>query len=365
MRHVTVGLAGRSYEVVVGRGLLADPGRAGGAADALGDRRVFLASDRTVWGLYGQVFSAGLGHLGARIAGHWLMDPGEAHKEFRSLQSLWDALVDARVERGDCLVALGGGVVGDLAGFAAATYRRGVDVVQVPTTLLAMVDSSVGGKTAVDHPRGKNLIGAFHQPRGVVADLDTLRSLPGREVLSGFAEVLKASLLADPDLFARLEAVGPALIGDPEGLEDAVARAVTIKARIVEADETETGARALLNLGHTLGHAVEAASGYGVYAHGEAVALGIGFTARLSQELGFLPPADAKRIRTVLEKWGYPLRAEGVDAEKILNALRFDKKNLAGVPRWVLLEGIGSPRWGVEVDSDIVERLLVEVQKSP
>ncbi len=365
MRHVTVGLAGRSYEVAVGRGLLAEPGRAGDAADALGDRRVFLASDRTVWGLYGQVLSEGLGTLKARVAGHWLMEPGEVHKEFGSLQGLWDALVDARIERGDCVVALGGGVVGDLAGFAAATYRRGIEVVQVPTTLLAMVDSSVGGKTAVDHPRGKNLIGAFHQPRGVLADLDTLGSLPARELLSGFAEVLKAALLADPDLFARLEAVGPALIGDPEGLEEAVARAVTIKARVVEADETENGCRALLNLGHTLGHAVEAASGYGVYAHGEAVALGIAFTARLSQELGFLASADAKRIRAVLEKWGYPLRAEGVDAEKILNALRFDKKSRAGVPRWVLLEGIGSPRWGVEVDSDIVERLLVEVQKSP
>ncbi len=365
MRKVTVGLAGRSYEVIVGRGLLAAPGRAGGAADVLRDRRTFLASDRTVWGFYGGAVTEGLSTLKARIAGHWLMEPGEAHKEFRSLQSLWDALVDARIERGDCVVALGGGVVGDLAGFAAATYRRGIDVVQVPTTLLAMVDSSVGGKTAVDHPRGKNLIGAFHQPRGVVADLETLGTLPVREVLSGFAEVLKAALLADPDLFARLEAVGPAAAGDPATLEDAVARAVTIKARIVEADETETGCRALLNLGHTLGHAVEAASGYGVYAHGEAVALGIAFTARLSQELGFLPAADAKRIRAVLEKWGYPLRAEGVGAEKILNALRFDKKNLGGVPRWVLLEGIGSPRWGVEVDSDIVERLLVEVQKSP
>lgn len=358
-------LGGRSYEVAVGRGLLENPGRAGEAARALRGRRVFLLSDRTVWGLYGQRAAEGLVSVGARVAGRFLVEPGERHKDLRSLEAVWDALVDAGVERGDGAVALGGGVVGDLAGFAAATYRRGIDLVQLPTTLLAMVDSSVGGKTAVDHPRGKNLIGAFHQPRGVVADLDTLASLPSREVRSGFAEVLKAALLADPELFERLEALGPGAAEDPEVLEEVVARAVAIKARLVEADETETGSRALLNLGHTLGHAVEVAGGYGVRTHGEAVAMGIGFAASLSQELGLLPAEEAGRIRAVLEKWGFPLRAGGIGAEKILDALRFDKKNVGGAPRWVLLEGIGKPRWGVAVDPETIERLVVEVQESP
>jgi len=364
VRRVTVGLGERAYEVAVGRGLLRNPAAAGRAAEALRDRRVFLAADRTVWGMYGEALRKGLERLGAQVVGQVCTEPGEVNKHLPALSRLWDGLVDAGVERRDALVALGGGVLGDLAGFAAATYLRGIDFVQVPTTLLAMVDSSVGGKTGIDHPRGKNLLGAFHQPRGVLADLEVLATLPRRELLSGLAEILKAGLLADRELFRLLEEKGPAVVDEPDLLEEAVARAVAIKARLVEEDEREAGARALLNLGHTLGHAVEVATGYGTWTHGEAVAMGIAFAARVSRELGILDPGEAKRIQALVEKWGYPLRATGIDAEKILDALRFDKKGRGGAPRWVLLRGIGCGEWGLEVPPDMIRRQLTEVQRA-
>lgn len=365
MRTVGIALGERAYHVAIGAGLLAHPERAEGAAAGLRGRRVFLASDRTVWPLHGAALEAGLGRSGARVLGRWLLEPGEAHKDLASLSGLWDALVEARVERGDALVALGGGVVGDVAGFAAATYLRGIDFFQVPTTLLAMVDSSVGGKTGIDHPRGKNLLGAFHQPRGVLADLGTLGTLPRREVLSGLAEVLKAALLGDAQLFDLLEGRGPELLDDPEALEDVVTRAVAFKARIVESDERESGARALLNLGHTLGHAVEAASGFGTYTHGEAVALGLAFAARLSRETGRLGAQETRRVLRVLKNWGYALTTPADDAEKVTQALRFDKKSSGGTPLWVLLRSIGEAEWGVNVPPEILERLLREDQVDP
>ncbi|GAB4267253.1 MAG: 3-dehydroquinate synthase [Deferrisomatales bacterium] len=365
MRVVRVELGPRGYAVAVGRGFLGDLEAVEPLARALGGRQTFIVSDRTVWAHCGQTLERGLASLGGRPAGRALLEPGEAHKTLESARQIWDGLVDAGVEREGCLVALGGGVVGDVAGFAAATYLRGIPFVQLPTTLLAMVDSSVGGKTGVDHPRGKNLIGAFHQPLAVGADLATLATLPRREVLSGLAEVIKAGLLGDPELFARLEERGPGIVDDPEALEDAVARAVAFKARVVAADEREGGARAQLNLGHTLGHAVEAAAGFGTYTHGEAVALGLAFAARLSGELGLLAAADVERIVGLVEAWGYPLQVPGVAAEKILDALRFDKKSRGGTPRWVVLEGIGKPRWGVAVAPELVARLLRRTQEEP
>ncbi|MDW7709590.1 MAG: 3-dehydroquinate synthase [Deferrisomatales bacterium] len=362
MRTVRVALGERTYEVAVGTGLLGNPAAAGDVAQPLRRRRIFLVSDRTVWPLHGAALEGGLAGLGARVLGRGHLEPGEAHKDLAAMATLWDAMVAAGLERSDLLVALGGGVVGDVAGFAAATYLRGIDFVQVPTTVLAMVDSSVGGKTGIDHPRGKNLLGAFHQPRGVLADLDTLRTLPRREVLSGLAEAVKAALLADPELFDLLEARGPGILEDTEALESVIARTVAIKARLVEADEREGGARALLNLGHTLGHAVEVAAGYGTFTHGEAVALGMGFAARLSRRLGLLSETDERRILGLLEKWGYPLRAPGVRAEKILDALRADKKTRGGVPRWVLPEAVGRARWGVTVAPEHIERLLQEAE---
>ena len=362
MRRIPVRLGGRSYEVIVGRGFLSDLGRLKALRGIWGGRKVFIASDRTVWELYGAALVEGLRSAGAEPAGRVALEPGEAHKDLNSARAVWDAMVEAGVERRGCLAALGGGVVGDVAGFAAATYYRGIDFFQVPTTLLAAVDSSVGGKTGVDHPRGKNLIGAFHQPQGVAADLETLATLPGREVRSGFAEVIKAGLLGDPDLFALLEEQGPGIGRDLDALEEAVARAVAFKARIVEADEREGGARAQLNLGHTLGHAVEKAAGYGSYTHGEAVALGIAFAARLSRELGVLGPGPAERIVRLIEGWGFPLTVPGVAAEKILEALRFDKKSEGGTPRWVLLRGVGEAEWGVRVPTETVRALLQRYQ---
>lgn len=363
MRTLEVALGARAYPVLVGRGLLLRLGELERLTQVLAGRQVFLASDDAVWSLHGDRLERGLRAAGARIVGRAVMPAGEAHKGLESAGRFWDGLVTAGVERGGCLVALGGGVVGDVAGFAAATYLRGIDFVQVPTTLLAMVDSSVGGKTGVDHPRGKNLIGAFHQPRAVVADLEVLATLPAREVRSGFAEVIKAALLGDAELFGLLERRGPALAEDPEALEEAVARAVALKVGVVTADEREAGSRALLNLGHTLGHAVEAAAGFGAWTHGDAVALGLGFAARLSSRVGLLAEADRCRALELLAAWGYPSRAPGLPTSAILAGLRHDKKNVGGRPRWVLLRGIGRAEWGVPVDPEAIESLLVEMQE--
>lgn len=253
--------------------------------------------------------------------------------------------------------------MGDVAGLAAATYLRGIEILQFPTTILAMADSSVGGKTAIDHPRGKNLIGAFHQPAGVAADLRVLGTLPKREVLSGLAEVIKAGLIGDPVLFDLLEEKGPEIIGDREALEDALARAVAVKARVVEADEKEGGRRAVLNFGHTVGHSLEAAAGFGAITHGEAVALGMGFATRLSCRLGRLPGADEERILQLLKAWRYPVKLSSGLSEKVLRGLRYDKKSDEGMPRWVLLRSVGRAEWGCKVPADIVETLLRELEE--
>lgn len=360
MRRVPVRLGARSYEVLVGRGLLA---RLEVLAPILAGRRVLVASDDVVWPLYGPALEEALAAIGVVVGGRVTVPAGEVHKTLASVELFWQGLLEAGIERRGAVVALGGGVVGDVAGFAAATYLRGVDVVQVPTTLLAMVDSSVGGKTGIDLPAGKNLVGAFHQPRAVVADLATLTTLPRREVLSGLAEVIKAALVGDAELFGVLEARGPGMIDDPDALEEAVSRAVALKARVVEADEKEGGARALLNLGHTLGHAVEAAAGYGAWTHGEAVALGIGFSARLSRHLGLLSASDEARLRGFLGDWGYPQRAEGLGVGEVLARLGVDKKSEGGAPRWVVLRAIGTAEWGVRVPPSVIETLLSEVQE--
>ncbi|NTU59952.1 MAG: 3-dehydroquinate synthase [Deltaproteobacteria bacterium] len=364
MKRIRVEAGRGGYEVALGGGLLGRLREVEAAAPHLRGRRVFVVTDRTVERLHGETFRRGLESAAAACVGWHALEPGEEHKTIGALCGLWDALVDAGVERGDCLAALGGGVVGDVAGFAAATYLRGIDFLQFPTTVLAVADSSVGGKTAVDHPRGKNLIGAFHQPRGVVADLEVLRTLPRREVLSGMAEVLKAGLIGDPELFRLLETGGPGLVEDPAALEDALARAVAVKARTVAADEREAGERALLNLGHTLGHAVEVAAGYGVFTHGEAVALGLGFAARLSRRLGMLEDADAERILRLLDAWGYPDRVSDELASAALRGVRYDKKSVGGAPRWVLLRAVGRAEWGRAVAPEIVETLLLETRES-
>jgi 3-dehydroquinate synthase len=321
----------------------------------LSTRRVAVISDHTVSGHYRTLFEKALEDTAVALLGWIDIEPGETSKTVTTLSTIWDRMIGLGMERGDMVVAFGGGVVGDIAGFAAATYMRGIDFVQVPTTLLAMVDSSVGGKTAVDHECGKNLIGAFHQPKLVVADLELLETLPHREVLSGMAELIKAAILGDETLFELLEAHGPRLMNEPEALEEAVSRAVAVKAKVVADDEREGGQRALLNLGHTFGHAVEAAAGFTGPNHGEAVAMGIAFAVTLAQMSAQLSANDAGRIRKLLEDWGYELRPSNIEFSEILKALRFDKKREGGKTKWVLPLGIGKARWGVEIEGDLLE----------
>ena len=336
-----IDLGERSYPILIGPGLLDDVALLARLVPA---RDVFIVTNATVGPLYLQQLTATLmaGPVARRVRSLALPD-GERHKTLAVLGQVFDALVEARLNRDACVIALGGGVVGDMAGFAAACYQRGVDFVQVPTTLLAQVDSAVGGKTGVNHPGGKNLIGAFHQPRAVLADLGTLRTLPPRELRAGLAEVIKYGLVADVEFLAWIEAnVEHLLALDMAALALAVQRSCAIKARIVASDEREQGSRALLNLGHTFGHAIENASGYGEWLHGEAVAMGMLLAADLSQRLGYLTAADVTRIRDLLRRAGLPLVAPPIGAARALELMGMDKKVLAGRIRLVLLDRLGS-----------------------
>ncbi len=358
MRVLEIDLGHTSYPVILGWEILSAVETVKGFADVVKGRELFIVSDSNVWPLYGEKLQKSLIDAGAKIKGKSIFEAGEENKNVGTVASIWDDMVDAEVDRSSMVVALGGGVTGDMAGFAAAAYMRGVDFVQVPTTLLAMVDSSVGGKTGVDHPRGKNLIGAFHQPKAVLADLGLLGTLPRREVLSGLAEVIKAGILADEELFDLLEKAGPSLVDDKELLTEAVARAVKVKAKVVAADEKEGGERALLNLGHTFGHAVEAAAGYARYTHGEAVAMGIAFATNLALAMGEIKESVAKRIINLLVDWGYELKPAGISAEEIKAAIKHDKKSSGGSVKWVLPREIGRARWGVLIDEKILDAEL-------
>jgi 3-dehydroquinate synthase len=337
VQRVTIELGARSYAILIGPGLLDD---AGVLAEAVPARSVLVVTNEVVGPLY--LARLALGLQGRRVETVQLPD-GERHKTLETVGRVLDALVAARMNRDACVVALGGGVIGDIAGFAAACYQRGVDFVQVPTTLLAQVDSSVGGKTGVNHPGGKNLIGAFHQPRAVISDTETLRTLPARELRAGLAEVIKYGLVADAAFLAWLEANVPALLAlEPGAIAYAVRRSCEIKAAIVVADEREHGARALLNLGHTFGHAIEAAAGYGEWLHGEAVGIGMLMAADLSARLGWLGAADVDRVRELLRRAGLPTSAPRIGARQALELMAMDKKVLAGRIRLVLLERLGA-----------------------
>lgn len=359
MREVTVPLSDRSYPILIGNDIL----------DALGARTreagvrgsLALVQDSQVVKHYGGRVKASLERAGFRVFSI-VVPSGEASKSLEQLGALYHAFSKARLDRRSAIVALGGGVVGDLAGFAAASYLRGMDFVQVPTTLLAQVDSSVGGKTGIDLPGGKNLVGAFHQPKLVVADLDTLATLPERDYVAGLAEVIKYGIIADPELFVYLEANREAALAhQPEVLAHLVARSCEIKADVVGKDERESGLRAILNYGHTIGHAVEAAAGYGRYLHGEAVAIGTAAANWLSNRVGLLPTVDANRITSLLAAYGLPVRLEEpLDHEEIVTAMRLDKKTLDGVFQFVLARGIGK----VEVQplpEELVREALVQI----
>jgi 3-dehydroquinate synthase len=351
--ELRIDLGERSYPILIGPALLDD---AGLVARHVPARDVLVVTNETVGPLYLARLEAGL--AGKRVRSVALPD-GEQHKNLAVLGRVFDALVEARLNRDACVIALGGGVVGDMAGFAAACYQRGVDFVQVPTTLLAQVDSAVGGKTGVNHPGGKNLIGAFHQPRAVLADLGTLRTLPPRELRAGLAEVIKYGLVADAEFLAWIEAHVERLLAlDMDALAFAVQRSCAIKARIVASDEREQGVRALLNLGHTFGHAIENASGYGEWLHGEAVAMGMLQAADMSQRLGHLSAADVLRVRELLRRAGLPLAAPPIGAARALELMGMDKKVLAGRIRLVLLRKLGDGIVTGDYPADVLQQTL-------
>lgn len=336
MKTLTVELGNRSYPILIGESLLRHSDL---VRPHLQARDVLIVSNTTVAPLYLEPLSAVLS--GSRVVEALLPD-GEAHKTLTTVARVLDVLVANRFGR-DCLVvALGGGVVGDMAGFAAACYQRGVPYVQIPTTLLAQVDSSVGGKTGVNHPGGKNLIGAFHQPSAVLADTSTLASLPVRELRAGLAEVIKYGLICDAPFFDWLEVHMDELLGaDPTALAHVIHRSCEIKAQIVSRDEREQGDRALLNLGHTFGHAVESATHYTQWLHGEAVGAGLLMAAAMSCELGLLETAGVDRLRRLLERVGLPVRINEVAPDLALEHMKIDKKVQGGRVRLVLLRAIG------------------------
>ena len=344
MRVIPVsGGAFAAYDVVVGRGLLAE---AGARIAPLARGRTVIISDETVAAIHGAALQASLAAAG--VTSEIVAVPaGEASKSFAELERLMDRLLAVGLDRKDVVVALGGGVVGDLAGLAAALYMRGIDFVQVPTTLLAQVDSSVGGKTAIDTPRGKNLVGAFHQPRLVLADIDVLGTLPPVQLRSGWGEVLKHGLICDAAYFDWLAGEGAAgVTGDPAALERAVIRSIKIKSAIVGEDEKEAGRRALLNLGHTFGHAIEAELGFeeAALAHGEAVALGCCMAFRFSVRQGLCAAADAERVEAVIAAAGLPTRlaqAGTFSAEALVARMAGDKKAEAGGLTLILARRIG------------------------
>lgn len=370
MTTVPVALAGRAYDVRIGEGLI---GRAGElAAPFLKHKRIAVVADETVFKLHGEALIAAFTAAGIE-APVITVPSGEASKSFAELERICDRLLALELDRGDLVAAFGGGVVGDLAGFAASIYKRGIDFVQIPTTLLAQVDSSVGGKTAIDTPRGKNLIGAFHQPRLVLADLDVLSTLSDREMRAGYAEVVKYGLLGDVAFLAWLEENAAAVLArDRIALTYAVARCVAMKAEIVAEDEREAGRRALLNLGHTFGHALEAEIGFGdTLLHGEAVALGSAQAFRFSAMEGLCPQADADRAEAAIAMAGLPTRlsqiANGVtfSADRLIAHMGNDKKTEGGALTFILARGVGDAFVEKGVDPTALRRFLITEGATP
>ena len=337
MNTLNVDLGDRSYPILIGRSLLQN---ASVLERHIPARDVVLISNVTVAPLYAESVSKS---LAAKRIVEVVLPDGEQHKTLANVSRILDVMVANRLGRDCAVVALGGGVVGDMAGFAAASYQRGVAFVQIPTTLLAQVDSSVGGKTGVNHPGGKNLIGAFHQPIAVIADTSTLNTLSPRELRSGLAEVIKYGLIRDVEFFDWLDAnLDRMLNRDPDALAHAIRRSCEIKAEIVGRDEREQGERALLNLGHTFGHAIEAATGYKTWLHGEAVGAGMLMAAAMSRECGEMVSEDVQRLQTMLERVGLPIAAKEVSANTALENMQIDKKVQSGRIRLVLLRGIGT-----------------------
>jgi len=349
-----------TYPVFVSWGALPDLGRR--MADAGLAGRAYLISDSMVHARWGAAAEEALRGAGFRVASH-VVPAGETSKSLETAAAIYDWLVSQRAERGEAVVALGGGMVCDLAGFVAATFVRGLPLVHVPTSLLAMVDAAVGGKVAVNHKEAKNLIGAFYQPRLVMADVSTLQSLPPRELTAGWAEVIKHALIMDEGLLRLLEEKADAICRlEPQVATEVISRSIALKAAVVSEDEREeTGRRTILNYGHTIGHGLEAAAEYAGMLHGEAVAVGMAGAARIACRLGLLPPELAERQDALIARFGLPLRASGVDPAKVLSAMALDKKVKGGAIRWVLLEGIGRPVIRHDVPPALMEEVMGEL----
>lgn len=352
IQQVSIDLGNRSYSILIGQGLMDNPGAWDGLPQAAS---ALIVTNETVAPLYAARLQAQL--AGRHPSVHTVVLPdGEEYKTWHTLNLVFDGLLANGCDRKTVIYALGGGVVGDMSGFAAASYMRGVPFVQVPTTLLAQVDSSVGGKTAINHPLGKNMIGAFYQPQRVVCDLDTLRTLPVRELSAGLAEVIKYGPIADMAFLDWIEANMAALLArEPATLAYAVRRSCEIKAWVVGQDERESGLRAILNFGHTFGHAIESGLGYGQWLHGEAVGCGMVMATRLSCELGLVDEAFLHRLTALIAGAGLPIKGPQLGTERYLELMRVDKKAEAGEIRFVVIDGPGRARLRVAPDALVAQ----------
>jgi 3-dehydroquinate synthase len=353
-RSVRVATPAHAYDIVIGNGLLVDPSCWEGLPRAT---QAVIVTNPVVAGLYGDALQQALATRYPQVTMLALPD-GEAYKTWESLNLIFDHLLGRACDRKTVLFALGGGVVGDMTGFAAASYMRGVPFVQVPTTLLAQVDSSVGGKTAINHPMGKNMIGAFYQPERVVCDLATLDTLPPRELAAGLAEVIKYGPIADAAFLAWIEDhLDDLLSREPAAMAHAVHRSCELKAAVVGQDERESGLRAILNFGHTFGHAIESGMGYGQWLHGEAVACGMVMASDLSVRLGLMPDGFVERMQSLLERAGLPVRAPALGIDRFMAGMRVDKKAEGGDIRFVVIEGMG--RAGLRLAPDAMVRDVI------
>ena len=352
MTNVTVELGADSYDIRIGENIFS------AAADFISAKnftKVLLVTDANVAALYADKFS------GWDVA---VIPAGETSKNLREAENLYTRAINSRLDRKSAIVALGGGVVGDLAGFVAATYLRGVNFIQIPTTLLAQVDSSVGGKTAVNHRLGKNLIGAFYQPKAVFIDIATLKTLPEREIKAGLGEVVKYGVISDADFFSYLErSVDKILSRDAETLTQIVRRSCEIKAEVVSADEKESGLRRILNFGHTIAHAVEEETGYEKYCHGEAVAIGMIGAAKISAKIGSVDAETVARLENLIARLGLKTYCTGVNVDKIYSALFRDKKTVGGKINWVLMKTLGTVEISDAVPEEIIRDALKEITR--
>ncbi|NMG11599.1 3-dehydroquinate synthase [Brasilonema sp. UFV-L1] len=372
MTSISVNLPQQSYEIAIGQGIASQAAQSPLSIDQLGEkmsnlklgRKVLLVSNPTIFKNYGERVLASLEAAGFEVVSCNL-SAGERYKTLNSVQKIYDTALLNRIERSSTMVALGGGVIGDMTGFAAATWLRGINFVQVPTSLLAMVDASIGGKTGVNHPQGKNLIGAFHQPRLVLIDPDVLKTLPVREFRAGMAEVIKYGVIWDAQLFAEMEQSERLDQLDyikPELIESILTRSCQAKADVVGKDEKEAGLRAILNYGHTIGHAIESLTGYRVVNHGEAVAIGMVAAGRIAVKLGMWQKEETERQDALIQKAGLPTQLpSGMDIEAIIEALQVDKKVQAGKVRFVLPTQIGVVTVTDQVPSDIIRQVLQEM----